>query len=107
MDHIQPKIVLKGIKVAVVMQQSEASLHDKGGDETIHGLAYRDTSTAQHPVVFRTLESKINPTERKDWKPKKCPTGHVEILLVAEALHYFAQDDITKADWPLPQCSMQ
>jgi hypothetical protein len=106
-DHIQPKIVLKGIKVAVVMQQSVASLHDKGGDETIHCLAYRDTSTAQHPVVFRTLESKINPTERKDCKLKECPARHVEILLVAEALQYFAQDDITKADWPLPGRSMQ
>jgi hypothetical protein len=81
------------VEVAVAVQQRVIRVDAAGGDQCVYCLADRDATLAQRAVVTRRLYCDVLTADVDSVQPCQQLPRQIEILLAAEALLHFGQNE--------------
>lgn len=84
--HFKSQVLLKGVKVAIVVEQPHVIRNDKGSNETVNGFADSDSPATEGTVIFSTLHCNCHSTYSVNGEGEQGIFCAFEIVLLSKTL---------------------
>jgi hypothetical protein len=93
MDDTEVEVLLKGVEVAVVVEQDVALAQAEGGVEAVHGAAHRDAEGAEVAEVLGCGDCQFGVDILKDVEPAEGASNPGQIPMIPYASQDLTEDE--------------